>query len=1339
MKKSTKTSVPVMPERGKPIKIFCLYCHKDEAMRAELETHLSSLHLQKTIASWHDRNISARADWEQEIDQDLNTAQIILLLISADFLASDYCNSQDITRALERHQDGEAHVIPIIVRPVLWEGAPFSKLQVLPKDGMPIQSKHWFNRDEAWLNVVEGLHAVIADITSTEIVQQPVSVPESRVWNVPYHRNAFFTGREDLLKQVHDTLTSAKVVALTQAEAISDFGGIGKTQIALEYAYRYWQEYRYVFWIRAATPEALLADFMAIATQLNLPPQETDDPQVTMMTVKAWLAKQENWLLVIDNFGNDNADNPGPLDHYFPANNTITGHILLITRAQAAGDSLAHTITVEQMEKQEATLLLLRRAKILSPDATLDQATFKVRAEAEAIVALLGNFPFALDQAGTYIHETGCSLSGYLALYEDSQQELPEQRGHSASGYPEAVAITWSICFQAVEQANPDATEFLRLCAFLNPDSIPEEMITKGSVELGPALEAVTSDASALDDAIKELRQFSLVESNAETGLVSLHRLVQAMLKDDMDMDTQQVWAERAIRTVEHAFRSINTGTWQECQPYFRQIQNCVVLIDHYDLIFLEAANLLLLAANMLRIYAYYEQATQLLPRVLSIYEEVLGAEHPNTTMIRNDLAVLYHDQDKHEQAELLLQRPATLKERVLQARQLSLTTLNDWSALPDDQEEYEQAKLFYQQSLHGPEQEAEIEPSETATRLNNLALLYFVEGKYEQAEPLYRRALDIYEKVQGAEHPQFAATLDNLALLYRSQGKYEQAELLYQRTLAIKEKVWEADHPEIAITLNNLALLYYDQGKYEQAEPLYQRALRITEEELGTGHASTATIVDNLANLYRSQGKYEQAGPLYQRALTIRKNVWGTEHPETATTLNNLALLCCDQGKYEQAEPLYLQAMDIYENAWGTEHPEVATTLDNLAQLYSAQGKYEQAEPLYQLALAIAEKGLGTEHTSIATIVDNLANLYRSQGKYEQAEPLYLRALTIRENVLGTEHPETAITLNNLALLCCDQGKYEQAQPLYQRALAIYENVWDSEHPEIATTLDNLAGLYSAQGEYEQAEPLYQRALLIRENTLGTEHPETAITLNNLAGLYYIQSKYEEADPLYQRALLIRENVLGAEHLETAITLNNLAEVYYTQSKYEQAEPLYQRALVIREKVLGAEHPETAATLDNLAQLYQVQSKYEQAEPLYLRAFAIYENVLGTEHPETATIVDNLAHLYSTQGKYEQAEPLYLRALNIKEQVWGAEHPEVATTLDNLAQLYSAQGKYKQAEPLYQRALSIAEKGLGPEHTSTATIVDNLAQLYRSQGKYDRAGPLYVRALNIREDVWGP
>ncbi|HEY4033613.1 MAG TPA: toll/interleukin-1 receptor domain-containing protein, partial [Ktedonobacteraceae bacterium] len=1073
-----------MPEQGKPINIFCLYCHKDKAMCEELEAHLSSLRHQKTIIGWHTCNISTKADWEQKIDQDLNAAQIILLLISADFLASDYY-SKDIIQALERHKAGEARVIPIIVRPVLWEGVPFSKLPVLPKDGIPVQSKHWFNSDEAWLNVVEGLQAMIADITSTQIAHHPV--PESRVWNVPYHRNPFFTGREDLLKQLHDTFRSAKTIALTQAQEISDLGGIGKTQIALEYAYRYWQEYRYVFWIKAATPEGLLADFVAIASQLNLRIQEAEDPQVTVITVKAWLARQQNWLLIIDNFEHDNANDPEILDHYLPATNTITGgHILLTTHAQAIS-SLVHMIRVEQMDQEEAILLLLRRAKTLSPEATLDQVTFKARSEAEAIITLLGAFPLALDQAGAYIQETRCSLSGYLALYEEYHKEWLEQHGHLVSRYPEGIVTTWSISFQAVEQANPDAAEFLRLCVFLDPDAIPEEMITKGSIELGPVLEPVASDPLALHQAIKDLRQFSLIQNNTTPGLVSLHWLIQTMLKDEMDTDTQRLWAERVIRAIEHAFPSTDTATWLECQPYFLQVQNCVFLIEHYNLIFLEAANLLHLAANMLRKHVYYEQALQFLLHALSIYEEVLGAEHPETAIILNDLALLYHDQGKYEQAKSLLQRSSALKERVLRARHFSATTLNNLVLLPHDQEEYEQAKLFYQQSLTTTEEQAaEVEPSETATRLNNLALLYFAQGKYEQAEPVYLRALDICEKVWGTEHAQFATTLDNLALLYRSQGKYEQAELLYQRTLTIKEKVWgtsrpselhldlvNGEHPEIATTLNNLALLYCDQSKYEQAEPLYQRALTITEEKLGAEHSSTATIVDNLANLYRSQGKYELAGPLYQRALTIREKVRGTDHPETAITLNNLARLYCDQGKYELVEPLYRQALDIYEKTWGTEHPEVATILDNLAQLYSVQGKYDQAKPLYQQALIIAEKGLGSEHSSTATIIDNLANLYRSQGKYELAGPLYLRSLTIRENVWGVEHPETAITLNNLALLCCDQGKYEQAKPLYLRALDIYENVWGPEHPEIATTLDNLAGLYSAQSEYELAEPL--------------------------------------------------------------------------------------------------------------------------------------------------------------------------------------------------------------------------------------------------------------------------
>jgi hypothetical protein len=179
-----------------PIKVFISYAHRDEDFRLELNDHLSNLQRQGLIAGWHDRQIVPGQEWADQIDQALNEAQIILLLVSARFLASDYCHDKEMGRAIERHNVKEAVVIPIILSACDWQGTPFSKLQALPKDAKPIKS--WPDRDEAWLDVVRGLRKVIdgirrstpsearpsdgrAPVQATPAVQQPPAQPTAEL------------------------------------------------------------------------------------------------------------------------------------------------------------------------------------------------------------------------------------------------------------------------------------------------------------------------------------------------------------------------------------------------------------------------------------------------------------------------------------------------------------------------------------------------------------------------------------------------------------------------------------------------------------------------------------------------------------------------------------------------------------------------------------------------------------------------------------------------------------------------------------------------------------------------------------------------------------------------------------------------------------------------------------------------------------------------------------------------------------------------------------------------------------------------------------------------------
>jgi TIR domain len=145
-----------------PIEVFCSYAHKDESLLEELEVHLSILQRLGLISTWHDRKLVPGTDWEQAIDIHLETASLILLLISADFLASDYCYGKEMRRALERHQANEACVIPILLRPVAWRGAPFERLRALPTGARPITT--WLNQDEAFADIVEGIGAMLRDI-----------------------------------------------------------------------------------------------------------------------------------------------------------------------------------------------------------------------------------------------------------------------------------------------------------------------------------------------------------------------------------------------------------------------------------------------------------------------------------------------------------------------------------------------------------------------------------------------------------------------------------------------------------------------------------------------------------------------------------------------------------------------------------------------------------------------------------------------------------------------------------------------------------------------------------------------------------------------------------------------------------------------------------------------------------------------------------------------------------------------------------------------------------------------------------------------------------------------
>jgi tetratricopeptide (TPR) repeat protein len=725
-------------------------------------------------------------------------------------------------------------------------------------------------------------------------------VGQKLVWNVPYPPNPLFTGREELLKQLETSLQKGQSTALSQPQAISGLGGIGKTQLALEYAYRSRHDYQAILWALADTRENLTSSYLAFASLLDLPEQRKQESARVITAVKTWLQTHTDWLLILDN-----ADDLALTRDFLPP--SFAGHALLTTRAYVTG-RFAQRLEVNVLSPEQGTLFLLRRAGRLAADATLEQASEQERDQARMLCEELGWLPLALDQAGAYIEETQCGLTDYLQRYQTSRARLLKWRGDLITDHPLPVATTWSLSFQNVEQKNPAAADLLRLCAFLAPDAIPEELITQGAAVLGPILAPLALDPMELDEAIAALGAYSLLSRDPNENALSVHRLVQAVLKDMLDEQSSQLWAERVVQVVNAVLPSVEHGQWSLWERILAHALVCLELIELHHLYGAEATRLLQQTGWYLTERVRYQEAELFLTRALSISEHEHGLEHLDTARDSSTLGYLYKAQGKYEEAEPLLVRVLAIQEQHL-----------------------------------GPEQ-----PNITNS-LNNLAALYQDQGKYEQAEPLYMQALSIREQHLGPLHPDTATSLNNLALLYKVQGKYKEAELLYMRALSIREQHLGPEHPNTATSLNNLADLYQSQGKYKEAEPLLVRALTIREQHLGPEHPNTATSLNNLAVLYQNQGKYEQAEPLYQRTLAIDEKAYGTEHPEVATDLSYLADLYRTQGKYKEAEPLLVRALAIAERILGKTHPSTRTFRANYADLLRAMNHEDEARALEQ------------------------------------------------------------------------------------------------------------------------------------------------------------------------------------------------------------------------------------------------------------------------------------------------------------------------------------------------------------------------------------------------------
>ncbi|MCX6679849.1 MAG: FxSxx-COOH system tetratricopeptide repeat protein [Methanothrix sp.] len=729
--------------------------------------------------------------------------------------------------------------------------------------------------------------------------------------------NPNFTGREKFLDELHQSLVQA--TSSSKIFALVGNGGMGKTQIALQHAHRPENDFKYVWWLRSEEPATLLDDYIGIAEDLNLPGWNLRDTDQTVKAVKRWLEVEcsSNWLLVFDN-----AQKPDDLMKYLPV--AGSGQAIITSRL-SVWDGMAKTLEVgvfQRDEKQDESVefLLKRTGK-------------NDREEATNLARELGDLPLALEQAGAYIKETGISFPDYLDRFKKDRKTL---LGHGKLlNYPDTVATTWVISFEAVQKERPVAGDLLNLCAFLAPDAIPRWMLEDGAKHLTEALSSCVQNAIEFDECIAVLKRYSLI--NVADSLISVHRLVQAVVRDRLSIEKQRMWAESALKLVNEAFSfgQFDQETWEKCSKLSAHAFHASERAESQEVSPQETANLLNNLGRYLNNRMVLTSARSVLERALAIDEKALGPEHTCVATMANNLGLVLQDQGDLVGAKRCFERALAIDEKAL-----------------------------------GPEHDS------VARDVNNLGLVLQDQGDLVGAKRCCERALKINVKAFGLEHTQVAINVNNLGLVLKDLGDLEGAKKCCEEALKIDEKALGPKHTRVAIDVNNLGLLLKYLGDLAGAKGCFERALEIDEKAFGQEHPRVATRVNNLALVLKDLGDLKGAKRCCERAIKIDEKAFGPEHTRVATMATNLGSVLQEQGDLEGAKSCFERALKIDEKALGPDHTSVARDVNNLGSVLKAQGDLEGAKRCFERALKIFEKRLGKDHPNAVLVRNNLKSL---------------------------------------------------------------------------------------------------------------------------------------------------------------------------------------------------------------------------------------------------------------------------------------------------------------------------------------------------------------------------
>jgi len=984
-----------------PGRVFVSYAGPDRAWAEWVAWHLEQDGHPVELDVWDWRTGD---DFVVLMSEALKSSSMVVALFSNDYFNPERWTRSEWTATLATKE----RLVPLVIKPLASADIPEILAPKLRRElhgldeGAAVSALLNAVNGPARPTVAPGFPGTSAPVAGSTVMnaapRMPGSVGTPRVWNV-VRRNPDFTGRETLLTQLRDGLTAEGELV---PYVLHGLGGIGKTQIALEYAHRFASQYDVVWWVDAELAGQLPVHLTALAERLGIVKPEAG-AEHNGRALLDHLGTQDRWLLVLDN-----AEDPSEIACWLPAGN---GHVLITSRTPA-WSGIARGLDIDIFTRPESLLFLNERI----PRITSDQA--------DGLADDLGDLPLALDQAAGVLTASAMPVDHYRRLLAEKANQLMQEG--TPRNYPSSLAASVTIAASRLKTDHPNAEPILRLTAFLGPDPIPTAWIDATRAQLATLPAESATDAMWLWNTLPHLARYGLARLSTET--LQMHRLTQAVLRDETNL--QDAGAVRAdvvtLLVAANPGEAESPATWPQWALVSSHLA-CIAAADdsRFRHLACETALYLLKSGQPTR-------ARELMTALRRISVADSGEDHPDTLTCAQYLGYALSDLGENQAAKSLIEDTLARRRRTLGSDHPdTLHSANDFGVVLNKLGKPSEALASDEETLARRRRVLGVDHPDTLNSAQNLAVTLHTLGKYDEGWRIEEDTLARRQSVLGVDHPDTLRSAQNLAVTLHSFGRYDEGWRIADDTLARYRRVLGDDHPDTLHSASGVALALHALRKYDEARRMAEDTLARCRRVLGDDHPDTLGAALGFGSNLHAVGEYDEARRIKEDTLARCRRVLGDDHPDTLNSASGLANTLNALGKYDEARRVAEDALARYRRVLGDDHPYTLNTALIFAAILYDLREYDEACQTEEDTLARCRCVLGDDHPDTLNTALNLAQTLAALRRHDEAEALLRDTLARCRRVLGNDHPTTRQVIGILAEALEARGRSYDAQQL--------------------------------------------------------------------------------------------------------------------------------------------------------------------------------------------------------------------------------------------------------------------------------------------------------------------